>query len=78
MSAIVWNKSVNLDKLKLRKFEGEITHYFMMRENVWIQISEQLYWRITRYQMRNKHKPDDNLYILGMTNINTKNSFGTN
>jgi hypothetical protein len=69
MSTIIWNKAVNLDKIKLRKFEGEITHHFMLRENVWIEISEQLYWRITRYQMRNKHKPDDNLYILGMTNM---------
>ena len=78
MTKIVWNKPANLDKIKLRKFEGEQTYYFASRENVCMQVTEEIYYRIVRYQMRNKHIPDDNLYILGMTNIEKKNSFGTN
>jgi hypothetical protein len=84
MGAIIWNKPVDLDRIKLRKFEGERTYYFASRENVWMEISEQLFWRVTRYQMRNSHKADDNLYILGTTNVEfnkhaaDRNVFGKN
>ena len=57
-------KNIDIDKIRLRKFEGEKPYFFAGYGNTSIQVSKETFDKIQRYQMRGIFNPDDANYIL--------------
>ena len=67
-------KQFDIDKIRLRKFEGEKTYYFAGLGNLSYQIRKETYDEITAYQMRTLSHPESGQFILTMLE-NDNNSF---
>ena len=59
-------KNIDIDKIRLRKFEGEKPYFFAGYGNTSIQISKETFDKIELYQMRTLKNPESAQFILSM------------